>query len=267
MPELPEVETIVRNYRPLLEGRRILRYVSRWPKQASPSMRAVQRGVAGRRIVRLHRRAKYIVADLDPGHLLIHLRMSGRFAWSADHDAEPPHVRAIFELDRGDRLWFCDARKFGKVVYARDLAAATAHLGAEPLERAFTARAFAKLIRGRQRQLKPLLLDQSVIAGLGNVYVDEALFRARLHPEMRSNALSDAQLDALYKAIRAVLREAIRRQGTTIDWVYPGGDMQERLRVYGRAGEPCTRCGAPIERLVVGQRGTHICPCCQRIHL
>jgi formamidopyrimidine-DNA glycosylase len=189
--------------------------------------------------------------------------MSGRFEWAANHAQEPPHVRTTWHLDDGNRLLLCDARKFGRIICAPDLAAVTANLGVEPLGRGFTAARLAKELHKRGRQLKPLLLDQSVIAGLGNIYADESLFRAGLHPTTRSNRLDDRQVAALREAIRAVLREAIRYRGTSFDWIYPSGQMQGRLLVYGRTGEPCPRCNTPIERLRVAQRGTHICPRCQ----
>lgn len=264
MPELPEVETIVRNCRPRLEGRRIVAFETSWPKQVAPSVAAVRRAIVGRRVVRLGRRAKFIVFHLEPtGFLLVHLRMSGRFEWSRGDNGTPDHVRTVFTLDDGQRLLFCDARKFGRVTYADDLAVATAGLGVEPLSREFTPALLATLLRSRARQMKPLLLDQAVIAGLGNIYADEALFRARLHPLTPSSRLRSQQIAALHTAIRDVLREAIRRHGTSIDWIYPGGWMQKHLRVYGRTGEPCRECGTPIAALRVAQRGTHICPTCQ----
>jgi formamidopyrimidine-DNA glycosylase len=264
MPELPEVETIVRSFRRRLEGRRIVAFRSRWPRQASPSVAAVRRAIVGRRIARLTRRGKYVAFQLDPtGFLLVHLRMSGRFEWSTPPEPEPRHVRTVWELDDGHRLLFCDARKFGRILYADDLATATAELGREPLGRGFTASVLQALLHGRRRRLKPLLLDQSVIAGLGNIYADEALFRARLHPLCRSDGVKPADAERLHAAIRTLLRDAIRRHGTTIDWIYPGGWMQKHLMVYGRAGQPCRRCGTPIQALRVGQRGTHICPRCQ----
>ncbi len=276
MPELPEVETIVRAYRPRLEGRRIVRFVARVGKQAQPSVAAVRRGIVGKRIRRLWRRAKYIVVDLERGRrleteraapggrLLIHLRMSGGFDWAAEHEREPEHVRAYFDLDDGNRLLFCDARKFGLIIYAADFETATSHLGVEPLERGFTADSLETLLHGRARQLKPLLLDQSIVAGLGNIYTDEALFQARLHPMRRSDRLTWREVGRLRIAIRAVLRKGIRYEGTSFDGVYRGGGMRKRLKVYGRAGLPCTRCKTPIEALRVAQRGTHICPRCQR---
>ncbi|WP_394700508.1 DNA-formamidopyrimidine glycosylase [uncultured Ilyobacter sp.] len=313
MPELPEVETVVRAFGPPLVGRTIVRYVSRWAKQASPSTAAVRRGVEDRRIARVWRRGKFIVFDLAEtegenrsvisprtagpekpnrsttspcataleqcdvpnqprsreeirgtvGHMLIHLRMSGRFEWADSPERPPRHVRAYFELDDGRRLLFCDSRKFGRIVYTDDLASAVGELGIEPLGPEFSAQRFAKMLRARRRLLKPLLLDQSVVAGIGNIYADESLFEAGLHPLTRSDDLRDEQIRRLWRSIRAVLRKAIRKNGTTIDWIYLGGNMQQHLNVYGRTGEPCRVCKTPIEALRVGQRGTHICPACQ----
>ncbi|MGD8452058.1 MAG: bifunctional DNA-formamidopyrimidine glycosylase/DNA-(apurinic or apyrimidinic site) lyase [Phycisphaerae bacterium] len=264
MPELPEVETIVRTFAPDVEGRRIVGFASRWPRQATPSVGAIRRGVVGRTVVRLARRGKFIVFHLDPpGYLLLHLRMSGRLEWQPAKGRPPRHVRTTWDLDNGRRLLLCDARKFARLTYVDDLAAATAELGIEPLGRLFTAARLHQLLDGRNRQLKALLLDQSVIAGLGNIYTDEALFRAGLHPLARAGEVTPAQVASLHGAIRDVLREAIRRHGTTIDWIYPGGWMQNHLNVYGRAGEPCRRCGTPIEALRAAGRGTHVCPRCQ----
>lgn len=282
MPELPEVETYVRYFRSLLKGRRIVRFVSHWPKQIEPDFATVERAVTGKWVARLHRRAKYIVADLaetrrgalsarsaasgaptGAGHLLIHLRMSGRLEWSGLRPAASSHLRAALHLDDGHTLWFCDARKFGRIGFTRDYRATLCHLGAEPLDRGFTADRLSRLLRGRERRLKPLLLDQTLVAGLGNIYVDETLFQAGLHPLTRACDLKKAEVRALHRAIRAVLRKAVALGGTSFDWVYPGGEMKEHLRVYGRAGRPCTNCGTPIAALRVGQRGTHVCPRCQ----
>lgn len=264
MPELPEVETIVRRYRRRLEGRRIVAFASRWAKQATPSVRVVRAGIVGRTVTRLARRGKYIVFHLDDGgFLLVHLRMSGRFEWAAEQQTRPRHVRSTWDLDDGSRLLFCDSRKFGRLVYTRDLAAATAGVGVEPLARGFTVARLKRELDGRARQLKPLLLDQSVIAGLGNIYADESLFRAGLHPLRRSNQLGEAQVATLHEAIRHVLRKAIRYCGTSFDRAYLGGSMQKRLMVYGRGGEPCHVCGTPIIPIRVAQRGTHVCPKCQ----
>lgn len=273
MPELPEVETIVRTYRRRLVGRTITAFQSSWPKQLSPGLATIRRRMIGRRIERLSRRAKYIVMTLAPpadaigesrtAFLTIHLRMSGRFEWAAEGDPKVRHVRAVWRLDDGHRLLFCDARKFGRIQFAWDLNEITGGLGPEPLARSFTAARLAGLLSRRKRQLKPLLLDQSVIAGLGNIYTDEALFDAGLHPLQTADRLTGKQIERLHDSIRKTLRKGIARNGASIDWVYPGGTMQESFRVYGRTGEPCPVCAAPIEYLKVAQRGTHICPRCQ----
>lgn len=263
MPELPEVETIVRTFRPRLVGRTFVGFDSTWPKGVQPSVAALRAAVLGRRIDSLKRRAKYIVIQLsDETAVLVHLRMSGRLEWEAEQPAAA-HVRASWNLDDGHRLLFCDARKFGRIMHTHDLAAATAGLGPEPLARSFTPAVLAAQLNTRRRQLKPLLLDQSVVAGLGNIYTDEALFRAGLHPLTVAEHLRPPQIDRLHTAIRDVLRLAIRKHGTSLDWIYPDGWMQKHLQVYGRTGEQCRACGTPIQALRVGQRGTHICPRCQ----
>jgi formamidopyrimidine-DNA glycosylase len=265
MPELPEVETIVRLCRPRLEGRRIEAFASHWGKNCMPSAAVVRRAIVRRRIQAVSRRGKFVVLRLDDGgYLLIHLRMSGRLQFAGDAGGHANHVRATWDLDDGARLLFSDARKFGRIIHTRDYAAVSAGLGPEPLDGSFTPAALESLLRRHRRQLKPLLLDQSVLAGLGNIYTDEALFRAGLHPRKRSDKLTAAQIRKLHAAIRYVLRLAIRMHGTTLDWIYPEGWMQRRLMVYGRTGQPCRRCGAPIVALRVGQRGTHVCPRCQK---
>ncbi|TWT44216.1 Formamidopyrimidine-DNA glycosylase [Phycisphaerae bacterium RAS1] len=263
MPELPEVETVVRATRDRLVGRRIVGFESCWPRQVSPDAASLTAAVVGRRVDALSRRGKFIAMRLhDGGFVLIHLRMSGRLAWD-DGGPAVAHLRAVFSLDDGSRLLFCDARKFGRIIYTADYDSFSAKLGAEPLDRGFTPARLGALLTSRARRIKPLLLDQSVVAGLGNIYTDESLFRAGIHPLRRSDSLSKVELRRLHTAIRAVLRDGVRRNGASIDWVYPGGSMQEMFRVYGRAGQPCDVCGTPILALRVGGRGTHICPRCQ----
>lgn len=264
MPELPEVETIVRTLRPRLLGRRITGFTTRWRRTCLPSPALIRAGVVDRTIDRISRRGKFIVITLaDGGHLLIHLRMSGRLEWDDTLATGRTHIRATWDLDDESRLVFVDARKFGRVHYTCDPAAVLGVLGPEPLSRAFTATRLAALLAGRRRQLKPLLLDQTIIAGLGNIYTDEALFAAGLHPLTRAADLDRRQVQRLHQAIRDVLRLAIRKHGTSIDWIYPGGWMQRHLKVYGRTAQPCRHCGTPIRALRVGQRGTHLCPVCQ----
>lgn len=262
MPELPEVETTVRKLRGHVGGRRIKRFKATWPRQVKPSIAGVRRAVVGRKIERLSRRGKYIVFHLDDGSvLLVHLGMSGSLSLDEEDAA---HVRAVWELDDGSRLLFSDARKFGRIRAAKDLNQALCKLGLEPLSRRFTASALQEAVASRSRQLKPLLMDQSVVCGLGNIYVDESLYLARLHPLALSDSLTPAQVKRLHRAIVDTLRRAIRHSGTSFDWAYRGGRMQDELLAYGRTGEPCRRCKKKIVRILVGQRGTHFCPACQK---
>jgi formamidopyrimidine-DNA glycosylase len=265
VPELPEVETMVRKFRRKVCGRTVRGFSATWPRQIQPSVARVRRSLRGRTIVRMGRRGKHMIFHLDDGScLMVHLGMSGRLEWAGDHAVPPPHVRAEFQLSGAGRLLFCDARKFGRIRYADDLREACRHLGIEPLSRRFTVDALDRALEARSRQIKPLLLDQSVVAGLGNIYVDESLHRAGIHPLTPASRLTRAEVRRLHRAIGRVLREAIRRCGTSFDWVYPGGRMQHDLRVYGRGGEACRKCGTPIRRILVGQRSTHFCPACQR---
>jgi formamidopyrimidine-DNA glycosylase len=272
MPELPEVETIARHLRdgwdgaPPLPGHRILAVTIRWPRHvASPAAARFRREVQGRRVLAVRRRGKYLVFPLDRGTLLVHLKMSGDLRVVSQESAPEPFDRTVFHLDHGWELRFSDARKFGKAYLLDDPELLLAPLGPEPLERGFTPRLLAERLLRRRRALKPLLLDQTFLAGLGNIYVDEALHRARLHPLRRSNTLSPAEAHALWRGIRQSLQRGIRLHGASIDWVYRGGEAQNHFRVYQRTGKPCPACGTPIARLVIGQRGTHICPACQRV--
>lgn len=270
MPELPEVETIRQALRsgsgsaaPLI-GERILGVSLRWPRHiVQPSVSTFRRKIRSRRIEDIRRRAKYIVIALDQGYLVIHLMMSGDLAMAAPGTERGPYDHTVFELNSGWQLRFSDARKFGRVFLLDDLDELLGDLGPEPLSDEFDLETLTELLAGRKRALKQLLLDQRLIAGLGNIYTDEALHRAKLHPLQRSDQLGPGQIGALRKGIRAALRQGIRHNGASIDWVYRGGDYQNHFRVYGRAGEACPDCGAAIERIVVGQRGTHFCPGCQ----
>lgn len=265
MPELPEVETIARRLRPSFIGRTLLDAWTNWPRMLSPGPEVLRRALSGRRLVDLTRRGKLLVWRFDSDALLlIHLRMSGHPAeWPAG-TAPAKHVHFILRFEGGRELHLDDARKFARVRLAHDLAAATAELGIEPLSSEFTVDWLYEAMRQRARRLKPALLDQALIAGLGNIYTDEALHRAGLHPLRSTASLRRPEAARLHEAIRHALNEGIRRNGASIDWVYPGGEMQDYFLVYGRAGEACRTCGTRIRRLVVGQRGTHICPRCQR---
>jgi formamidopyrimidine-DNA glycosylase len=214
-------------------------------------------------ILDVHRRGKYLVFPLDEGTMLIHLRMSGDMEMVPFGSPPGRFDRTIFRLAAPWELRFSDARKFGKIHLLADPQDVLGVLGPEPLDDDFTAKDLAARLSRHRRMIKPLLLDQHFIAGLGNIYVDEGLHRAGIHPLRISDSLKDDEIRALWRGIRAALRTGLRHNGASIDWVYRGGRFQDRLRVYQRTGKPCVRCKTPIERIVVAQRGTHFCPLCQ----
>src|SRR5689334_2562806 len=274
MPELPEVETVVRLLEPRLVGRSVRSVESRWQRTlGGASVEAFERALVGARFTAIRRRAKYLVFDLErggrpAGHLVGHLRMSGRMhVERADWDPGV-HVRLSFALDDGNVFHFIDVRKFGRLEYVRDLARVFEHIADEPLAETFTAERFQALLGARKRRLKPLLLDQSIVAGLGNIYVDESLHRARLHPLLLSTRVDGVATRRLHAAVQKTLRTAIEREGSSFDTFYRTpegnpGSYQSRFRVYGREGKRCRTCGTVIVKFTVGQRGTHVCPTCQ----
>lgn len=270
MPELPEVETIRlalkhggRGAEPIL-GRRVLDSGLLWERTlADPTPDEFQDRIPGQEILDLGRRGKFLLLHLTDDTLLIHLRMSGDLNVVNQSIPIAAHDRLWLGLEGGLRLAFNDTRKFGRAWLVSDPQTVVGDLGPEPLDGNFTPQVFHEQLQAHRRQLKPLLLDQAFIAGLGNIYTDEALFMAQLHPLVISNSLDAAQAKRLWSSIRQVLREGIERQGASIDWVYRGGDFQNYFQVYQRTGEPCPRCGQAIRRITVGQRGTHYCENCQ----
>ena len=272
MPELPEVETIARVLREgtksaqdALLGRRIESAEVLWPRTlANLSAQAFSAQICGQSFQAVTRRGKFLVFPLSSDTLLIHLRMSGDLRVKGIQDNPVlKHDRLVLNLDNNKRLAFNDTRKFGRAWLLKDPQEVLSSLGPEPFDPSLDATSFHEMLTARSRQLKPLLMDQSFLAGLGNIYTDEALHLAKLHPLRLSGTLSPMEAERLLGAMRAMLSEGIRRNGASIDWVYRGGDFQNHFRVYGRTGESCPECGGKIERLVVGQRGTHICPDCQ----
>ena len=275
MPELPEVETVVRDLRRHLlpngaRGPVIVAARVTWPgtlRDGDPQVFTA--GVTGHRVDAVGRRGKLIVIDLNGGAFLtIHLKMTGQvfvLAAAVPHD---PYERVALILDDGREVRFRDIRKFGRIgLYSADDDPFD-ELGPEPLDPRFTLREFRALIRGRRARLKPLLVDQSFIVGVGNIYADEALWRSKLHPLRSAAALRAEDERALYRNIIEILSEAVDRRGSSIDdYTAPDGDgeMQERLDVYQRTGEPCRRCGRPVRRIVIGIRATHFCSYCQRL--
>lgn len=274
MPELPEVQTLVNDLNAAgLVGAAFMGARVSWPRSiATPGVPEFKRRIRFKTIAAIRRRGKFIVIDLVPeGHLLIHLRMSGRLHLVPRGTEPSPHEHIVFSLDNTLELRFHDTRKFGRVFLVTDLAAVLGPLGTEPLGPSFSTKTLMGMLASRKRQLKPLLLDQSVIAGLGNIYVDEALWEAGLHPCRRSHTLSGAEVKALRRAIPRVLKRGLKNLGTSLGTgkanfysiARHAGRNQDELRVFRRTGKPCVRCRQPIERIVVGQRSTHICPKCQ----
>lgn len=266
MPELPEVETIVRRMRPEIVGYTITGANLRWERTlASPEPALFKKNIIGQSVESVNRRAKYIVIQLSVDTLIIHLRMSGDILFRASDTPSEKHDRLLVELSNKKTLAFNDMRKFGRVWLTPSPQDVLGKLGPEPLDDSFTADDLFERITRHKRQIKPLLLDQHIIAGLGNIYTDEALHLAGLHPLAKSEMIKRKQAELLWRSIRKVLEEGIRRNGTSIDWIYRGGQYQHYLHVYGRKDEPCLECGTPIQKIVVGQRGTHFCPQCQKI--
>jgi len=275
VPELPEVETVVRLLAPRVLGRTISRVDVRWERTlGGMGVHDFGRAVIGAKLIAVHRRAKYLVFDLErggkpDGHLVGHLRMSGRMHVESPDWDPGVHVRLSMSLSDGRVFHFIDVRKFGRLTFEPNLNNVFARVGDEPLAADFTHERLHALLGARRRQLKPLLLDQSVVAGLGNIYVDESLHRAGLHPLARSDRVSRERASRLRAEIRATLAEAIAREGSSFDAFYRTpegnpGSYQDEFKVYGREGEPCPRCGKPIARIVVAQRGTHLCRRCQK---
>ncbi|RPJ02155.1 MAG: bifunctional DNA-formamidopyrimidine glycosylase/DNA-(apurinic or apyrimidinic site) lyase [Chloroflexi bacterium] len=270
MPELPEVETVVRGLREPLAGRTITGVTFDWPRGLNtPDALNFAARLVNQPVRSVRRRGKYIVIGLDPDTLIIHLKMTGRLYVVPDETADhaDPWVHFTFQLDNAHQLRFSDARKFGRVYLVSDPAEVLGALGPEPLDDAFSLDAFRARIAGRSGLIKPLLLNQQFVAGIGNIYADESLFASRIHPMRAASSLTEDEIAALYAAIRETLLKGIAREGASVNWYRKAdgtkGSAQESLQVYGRAGEPCLRCGHPIERIVVGQRGTHFCPVCQ----
>jgi formamidopyrimidine-DNA glycosylase len=272
VPELPEVETIRRGLEPFVVGRRIERAAIHDPRLTRPfDPDEVARQLRGERITGLDRRGKYLVVHFESGRvLLVHLRMTGNFRVAGSDPADGPHDRAVLRLDNGSDVIYRDIRRFGTwlLVEPHELEPYLAErVGEEPLEEAFRTAALASRLAGRRAPIKAALLDQRTVAGMGNIYADEALWRARIHPLRPAGELERDELRRLHRALRDALRMGIARQGATLsNYATPNGErgrMQEEFKVYGREGEPCPRCGTPIEKIRAAGRGTHYCPNCQ----
>ena len=278
MPELPEVETIVRTLRPELLGRNVLSAQLLWARTlATPSPESFLAQIVGQEIISVTRRAKYLNLQLSslrhgeretnhqdkPFNLFIHLRMSGDLYIKNGADQPDKHDRLRLGLSDGRQLVFNDTRKFGRIWLVADADEVIGGLGPEPFDPSFTAQVLYDNLRHSHRQIKPLLLDQHFLAGLGNIYTDEALHLSGVHPTRLSDTILASEAEKLFHAIQTVLQAGIDHNGASFDWVYRGGSFQNYFRVYNRADQPCPVCGTPIQRMVVAQRGTHFCPICQ----
>lgn len=275
MPELPEVQTVVDNLNQQnMVGRTITGAQVYWPRtiaDASPDQ--FRKQITGCAIRQITRRGKYIVFHLSHGlTMLIHLRMTGRLNWTATDQTRNKHEHVVLEVERKNELRFQDTRKFGRIFLTGTPEAILDKLGLEPLAAGFTRERFCKMLQVTKRQIKPLLLDQKFLAGLGNIYVDEALWKANIHPQRLSHSLTKKESGALHQAIPHVLRKGLKNMGTSLGSGQgnfysvgnrPGRNADE-LNVFRRTDQACPRCSTTIARIIVAQRSSHICPNCQK---
>lgn len=273
MPELPEVETAARDLAAQITGRTIAAIDKLdWERMIdTPDPASFRALLPGRQIAQVGRRGKWLLLRLDAGWTLaVHLRMSGSMSVQPAEAVADNYTHLVLALDNGARVFFRDVRKFGRVrlLDAAGLAELEGSLGPEPLSEEFTPADFAQRLASRRTVIKSLLLDQTFLAGLGNIYVDESLWRAYLHPLRPASSLQLAEVNALHAAIRTVLARAVDNRGSTLRDYRTGygqiGSNQDYFAVYRQTGKPCPRCGTSIERMIVGQRSTHICPLCQQ---
>lgn len=269
MPELPEVETVKNELAPHIVGRTVMKVNLLWEGIVrKPSAAEFSTRLKGRKITGLGRRGKYLLASLDNGEwLILHMKMSGSLLVRPVSSELPRFTRAVLHLDDGSGIFFCDPRKFGRMWLVKDKESVIGELGPEPLEQEFTPAVLTRLLDKRKAPLKALLCDQHVVAGIGNLYADEALFLAKIHPLRLGGSLTTAELKRLHRAVLEVLRKGIKNKGASIENYVrpdgtPGGAHLEFL-VPRKAGEPCIRCGTPVERITVRGRGTYFCPKCQ----
>ena len=266
MPELPEVETIVRRLRDPLIGHTFSGVRVEWERMTQLSALELGARLPGQRVEAIDRRGKYLVFQLSgEDNLIIHLKMTGDLQVLPASVPGHQHDRVVFDLENGYQLRFRDLRKFGRVYLTDDPAWILGRLGPEPLDDAFTEDEFLALFDRRSGRIKSLLLNQAFIAGLGNIYADEALFLAGIRPQRKADTLLEEEKRRLYRAIRQVLRLAIEQKGTSLaDETYRGGRYQQQFLVYNRWKQPCPKCGSPIRRIRLGQRSAHFCPLCQQ---
>ncbi len=262
MPELPEVETVVRSISPYIVGHKILHVELNSKRVTRGSFKETTKALTGAQIQRIRRQGKQIFVELNKGILYIHLGMTGKLLWNAERTK---YAHAIFELDNGT-LIFDDVRQFGRVEFYPQIPPFLAKTGPDALT--VPAEEFLSRLKRHTGFVKPLLLNQTFIAGVGNIYADESLFASGIHPKARASKLSKSRAEELHKQILAILELAIQHRGSSISNYVDAdgacGNYQLQHNVYGRTGEPCPQCGKPVKRIVLGQRSTHFCPRCQR---
>lgn len=272
MPELPEVETVRRTLYDKVVNRQIVRVEVITPRQVYyPDVDTFKAELEGARFTDIHRRGKYLLLRLGPSTLVCHLRMSGHLYVCSPDRPRDKHTHLVFHLEGGTELRYEDQRKFGGFhllgPHGEGMPPGLATLGPEPLSAAFTPAYLAERLAGHRTPIKAALLKQSNVAGLGNIYVDESLFCARIHPERQAATLTEDEVERLHGCIQRILEQAIAKRGTTFSLYLDGegkaGDMYDELQVFDRAGQPCPRCGTPIIKIAVAQRGSHLCPTCQ----
>lgn len=272
MPELPEVEVIKEGLKKKVKHRKITGVEVRFSKlikNVSPSL--FRKRVIGKEVKEISRRGKFLIFSLDDSSfLVIHLKMTGQLIYCSPDEEVDKHTGIIFTLDNNFQLRFLDMRRFGIVCLAKKLEEITtlANLGPEPLENNFTSLVLKKILENQKRKIKIVLIDQKIMAGLGNIYAVEALYQAKINPEKRAYQLTEPEIKTLYRAIKAILKKAISARGTSTDAYRDSegrkGRFQYQLQVYGRQGESCYRCGTKVSRIKISGRGTYFCPGCQK---
>ena len=272
MPELPEVETVRRGLERLVVGKTIGQVRVRYAKMIGTGVDVFIHDLPGQTIEKIGRRGKYLLFYLTGGVMVSHLRMEGKYLFYADAVPERKHAHVFFQMTDGGTLVYEDVRKFGTMELLRkdqlEAYFAARKLGPEPTEADFILPPFAAALSRSKKPIKPYLLEQTLVVGLGNIYVDEALWRARIHPARPAASLKPAEVKRLREQIIEVLQLGTKKRGSTIrtyrNAVGEDGTMQDFLQVYGKTGQPCARCGSPIEKIKLGGRGTHLCPHCQK---
>ncbi|GKS80955.1 formamidopyrimidine-DNA glycosylase [Ligilactobacillus pabuli] len=273
MPELPEVETVRRGLSALIIDKKITGVQLIYPKIIQGDPTEFQTAMTGRRFLKIDRRGKYLLFRLSEGLTMVsHLRMEGKYSVKSQTEDLDKHTHVVFDLDDGRQLRYNDVRKFGRMQLVKtgteDQLPSLKKLGPEPTPETFDAKEFYQTLQQKKKVIKTALLDQTIVAGLGNIYVDETLWMTKIHPETKCNQITMEQAQELHDNIIKELNRAIEAHGTTV-FTFAAvndaiGSFQNELQVYGHKGEPCSRCQTPIEKIVVGQRGTHFCPNCQK---